>query len=573
MKNIFLHTSLVAALLLLMACSNDNNEKPDNNGEINASQAVEFKVDFADFNAEQELNVTRSNNQETKLEQKIVDLGNGVLAQVTLQRDTVKAANQAATRALPNDTYTMLAYDRDTHLLKGEVTGKVTSNYFFTPTSKKLMLTAGNYDFVLFNSKVSRNGDNLTVTRANAATALIGRTTQEIKEGQGKNYVSFNMKHVGAKVKIKLTGYMPCTDVKATLTSINSTDVPGNSVYNAATDTWNTGSGEAASANTTYATSVEEYINYTYITTSNEAIPFVASTDVSKLKLTFISGNIYKQNMASAELTFSPKTTLKLEKNGAYILNVKLMYSFLYLMSDGKTGYLPETIYGGGTKKPIAVVVDKVGKIAVALKHAVNNFDNSENLGLHKGTNYFAWCRWKSRETGKDYWSLQVNTHMSLYPKDALNVNATSGYEETWNASYSNNNVDGNKVKGLNPDFQAFYGAAHYDPGVPVTGTNIGKWYLPSYSDVKWLVSLGFGNKDAITEVQKSYFNNYYWNLADAAFTSVGGERLTNIYTSTETYNHNWSTVAVGDVNFNTAEWDFNSKGYPRLVRPFVNYQ
>lgn len=573
MKNIFLHTSLVAALLLLMACSNDNNEKPDNNGEINASQAVEFKVDFADFNAEQELNVTRSNNQETKLEQKIVDLGNGVLAQVTLQRDTAKAANQAATRALPNDTYTMLAYDHDTHLLKGEVTGKVTSNYFFTPTSKKLMLTAGNYDFVLFNSKVSRNGDNLTVTRANAATALIGRTTQEIKEGQGKNYVSFNMKHVGAKVKIKLTGYMPCTDVKATLTSINSTDVPGNSVYNAATDTWNTGSGEAASANTTYATSVEEYINYTYITTSNEAIPFVASTDVSKLKLTFISGNIYKQNMASAELTFSPKTTLKLEKNGAYILNVKLMYSFLYLMSDGKTGYLPETIYGGGTKKPIAVVVDKVGKIAVALKHAVNNFDNSENLGLHKGTNYFAWCRRKSRETGKDYWSLQVNTHMSLYPKDALNVNATSGYEETWNASYSNNNVDGNKVKGLNPDFQAFYGAAHYDPGVPVTGTNIGKWYLPSYSDVKWLVSLGFGNKDAITEVKKTYLNNYYWNLADAAFTSVGGERLTNIYTSTETYNHNWSTVAVGDVSFYTAEWDFNNKGYPSFVRPFVNYQ
>ena len=90
---------------------------------------------------------------------------------------------------------------------------------------------------------------------------------------------------------------------------------------------------------------------------------------------------------------------------------------------------------------------------------------------------------------------------------------------------------------------------------------------------MKWLVSLGFGNKDAITEVQKNYFNNYYWNLADAAFTSVGGERLTNIYTSTETYNHNWSTVAVGDVSFNTAEWSFNNKGYPRLVRPFVNYQ
>lgn len=557
MKNIFLHTSLVAALLLLMACSKDNNEKLDNNGEINASQAVEFKVDFADFNAKQELNVTRSNNQETKLEQKIVDLGNGVLAQVTLQRDTAKAANQAATRALPNDTYTMLAYDHDTHLLKGEVTGKVTSNYFFTPTSKKLMLTAGNYDFVLFNSKVSRNGDNLTVTRANAATALIGRTTQEIKEGQGKNYVSFNMKHVGAKVNIRLTGDMPCTDVKATLTSINSTDVPGSSVYNAATDTWNTGSGEAASAATTYATSVEEYINYTYITTSNEAIPFVASTDVSKLKLTFTSGNIYKQNMASAELTFSPKTTLKLEKNGAYILNINLMYNFLYLMSNGDVGSFFETTYGGGTKTPVGIVVSQNKHFAIALNNA-------------NGGNRYIWDphTFYNKSNNRAY-EIPNEIHN---PKEAFND--MDGYKYTWEGAGSAN---GSTIKANEQTrYPAFYYAAHYNPGVSLTSTLIGKrWYLPAVGEwVAVFTSLMFGDPSQLTV----YYNEYpcYTRALNNAFKKVGGELPDGSWLSTEfnvTYNGvGYSNAAV--ISFRTDRTSFGSttKYDDRYIRPFIKY-
>ena len=32
-------------------------------------------------------------------------------------------------------------------------------------------------------------------------------------------------------------------------------------------------------------------------------------------------------------------------------------------------------------------------------------------------------------------------------------------------------------------NYPAFYAAAHYDAGVPITGANIGKWYLPSIGE------------------------------------------------------------------------------------------
>ena len=74
----FLSTILGSTLLILAAaCSNDDNKTTDKE-QVNAAQAIEFKVDFADYNAEQDVNVTRAGNQEVKLEQQTVDLGNGI---------------------------------------------------------------------------------------------------------------------------------------------------------------------------------------------------------------------------------------------------------------------------------------------------------------------------------------------------------------------------------------------------------------------------------------------------------------------------------------------------------------
>ncbi|WP_082627455.1 fimbrillin family protein [Hoylesella enoeca] len=546
----FLSVILGSALLILAACSNDDNKMTDE-GQVSATQAIEFKVDFADYNAEQEVGVTRA-NKEVKLEQQMVDLGNGTLAQCTLQRDTTKQTKSAATRALANDTYTMLAYDASTHAYKGDITGTVTGGVFTaTSANQDIALTPGTYDFVLYNSKVTRSGNNLTVNRADADAALIGRTQQVITATPHKQKVPFTMKHVGAKVKIKLTGYMDFPAVTATLASVNATDVPGSSIYDASTGTWTAGTGTTVSTNTTFNASTEtKYYSDTYTSTSNEETMFMPATDVSKLKLTFNSGNIYRSNMANAGLTFKPASTLKFEQNGAYVLNVKLMYRFLYLMSDGTTGFINETTYGGGTKTPIAVVLSRSNRMAVALKDIY-------------GGGY-----WHSGTFGT------FNTHQAGTADNALNAGATSGRDETWDASYSTGTIG---VKATNPSFPAFKAAAEYDPGVTYTGTPALQWYLPSFSDFKWLYTLGFGDKTAVT---KQYGIPYYWygSLADVAFTQVGGTALTHTlwyWSSTEI-----NTVYAAPVGFrkemvgwyNNIPGDGNKLSHRYCIRSFVAY-
>ena len=572
-KQIFLGAAL---LLLTASCSNNDTTSEDEKGKVNVAQAVDFAVDFADYNAEQEVGVTRAGeaNKEEKLEQQAVDLGNGVLAMCTLQRDTTqqtKQERQAATRALADDTYTMLAYDAATHAFKGEMTGTV-SGGAFTPADaqKRILLEPGTYDFVLFNSKVSRSGNNLTVNRSDAANAMIGRTQQTINPTPKQQQVAFTLKHAGAKVKIQVIGYMDFSGVTATLESVNATDIPGSSVYDATTGTWTVGTGTAISANTTYGAAQQLLIGgdnqFLYAANSNEEIAFMPATDISKLKLSFTAGSIYKINMANKGLIFNPTSLLKLEQNGAYVLNVNLVYNFLYLMSDGTTDFVNSTQYtrlrqsDGITKRyvdksghilttpkiPIAIVVSQSRRMAVALKKANN------------GARTY-WC------TGSNNIYTPVNTHNVSNLVDAF-ANPTSGYEETWNAAYSIGSVG---VKATNPDFHAFRAAATYNPGAAITGSNISRWFLPSFSEFKLLFSaLGFGDNTAVTQIFTNY--SWYYRLFDFAYTQVGADRISyfTFWTSSENDTHA-GTVTLTQVG---AQWGRYFKDSDYFVLPFVKY-
>lgn len=546
---------LALSLFSLTACNNDENKANESN-VVDVAKAIDFKVDFADYNESQDLDVTRA-NKETKLEEKTIVFDNGILAKYSLQRDTTKQSRKAVTRVLPDDTYTMMAYDAATHAFKGAMTGTIVSGAFTSADAKKrLILNPGTYDFVLFNSKVSRSGNNLTVERTDAADALIGRTQQIIYAYPNKQQVSFVMKHVGAKVKIKLTSYMPSTGATSKLESINATDVPSSSVYDASTGKWSVGTGQAVSANITYGTTSQE--SNKYITKSNEETAFMPATDISKLKLTFTAGTIYNLNMTGGTITFNPATELKLEHNGAYILNVNLLYNFLYLMSDGTTGFLSETTFGGGTKTPIAVVLSRSKHMAVALKNA--------NNGARVN-----WCTQKH-----NYDQNITNTHYVADLKTALTTNITSGYDETYDPSYSTSIVQGDKRKGFNSDFPAFTAAVNYDPGVPYTGLKPIKWYLPSYSDWKWFYQvLGGGKASNVTAIMVGY--QWYEALVNLAFTQVGIPAYSlqsDIHTSTEGRYKAYTGHMY--ISGGTILWRYYDKWKPSgwaYVRPFVRYE
>ena len=249
------------------------------------------------------------------------------------------------------------------------------------------------------------------------------------------------------------------------------------------------------------------------------------STDVSKLKLTFTAGNIYKQNMANASLTFNPKTSLQLEQNGAYVLNVKLMYNFLYLFSDGSTGFINETTYGGApaatAKTPVAVVLSRSKRMAIALKKNTMTLDE----------NYFTrWLAYNSTHVlsysraSPDV--IEMNT--PLY-KALLESPEISGKKLTWDPAYTSVYVHGEKVKAKRQDYPAFYIAGHYDPGVAYSGSPALVWYLPTLTD--WLyayTALGFGDKSKIVEqTYRRVKGGWYGELANIAFKQVGGDAIT----------------------------------------------
>lgn len=544
-KNTILSTFLGAALLTFAAaCSNDREETKEK--EINTAQAIEFKVSVGGYNADQEVGTSRAAGKEAKVVQQTVDLGDGLEAEYTLQRDAAVQEEAAATRALGDGTYTMLVYDAASHAFKGELTGTVVAGTFqSTSTNQSVYLTAGRYDFVLFNNKFTRSGNTLTVTRADAGKALIGRTTQNIADTPKKQTVQFALKHPAAQVKIKLTSDIPGEDLKAKLEGLDATAVPGSASYDAPSGTWTAGAGEAVLSNLTFGN--VKFVNGSYETRSNEGTLFLLNTDVRKLKLTFTAGRIYNTDLANKSFTFA--NALNLELNGAYTLNVNLKFGgHQYLFTDGTVGGYKEYLNG---KTPAGVVVDKVNKIAIALKDAADN------------GNGIMWCE-------NLYQSKTTNTHSVSDLSLALTAPShTSGYKETWNPRYSTT-LNGRPigVKGTSPSFPAFTAAARYGQaaGTPASW----KWFLPSYADWKAAFAiLGLGNSNQVNVAGRRY--TWYGGTADKLFKQAGGMPITNkhYWTSTEYLDHHAGTV---NPTSNGMAWYSQTKGSYAKVRAFVKY-
>ena len=543
---------------LFAACGSDDNAKPDTEkGKIDINQSIEFRVNLADYNSDKEVLSRNANNQNVDtLRPKAIDLGNGILAQMTIQRDTAKTNQLATTRALENGTYTMLAYQGG--VLKGEQTGTVIYGMFRVTSQSPggfhgMRLEPGTYDFVLFNDKVTRSGSNLTVRKENAATALIGRTTATVNSTQNVQEIAFQMKHAASRVRFKLTGFTPLTNLTGNFWSNNYT--PTSSVYNISTGTWTVATTEGTSMPYTFSatTTVDENNMYNGTTDYQYYLPAIDKSDMHYQ----FKGKIYNQNFQFSKiLSSSEYNTLALDPNSSYLVTIKLTYAFLYLMTNGDIGTYKDTYFGGGTNTPIAVVVSRARFMAVALKDV-----------SYKA----AWCN-----NVHNYTMKQLNTYTAQGAVGAgFTVLQTSGYSETWDASHSTNAVVGNKVKGLNPDFPAFYAAAHFNPGIGYTGSPALQWYLASFSDWKWAFStLGLGDH---TQIKSTGDYNWYQTLAHAAFTQVGGTafKLNNIYmTSTEYGGFGFGELLMSDGSIGWYQQMKLLVPYPTgYVRPFVKYK
>lgn len=554
-KYIFLCVAML--LFMITSCSHDNNSDE-------LTSRVRFGFTNEDFGEDEVLTRTGAVAKEPQT----INIGD-CEAEITVENEPViKKTRGAQTNA--NGHYTIRAYQGSS--LKDEMSGTFSGGTFTPDVSSKarLQLPHGTYELVAFNDDVTTSGNNLVVSRDKAATAMMGTQTVNITDDNDL-YVQFTMKHVGCRLRTQFVcqKHIP-NNITATLEAVAANVIPTSVTYDPTTKAYTGNPGTITSEANNSAASTEEKFDasyygqrYSYTSTSDYHY-FLPTTAGSKLKLTGISaGTVFWKPIPTFNIA-QLNATLQMQPNKSYVVKIKLTPSYSYLMSDGSVGHFKDTTFGGGSKTPIAIVIDADNFMAMGLK----------TLALSGGV-YSSWCDggWP-----KHYYDNQTNTHMATV-NDALGSQATSGLEETWNPAYSTNLV-GNyygdtKVKGNNPNFRAIYAAAHYDPGVTYTGTPALVWYLPSLSDFQKCNTLGFQETVSYTgPMGQTFYSTYCYNyLLAKAFQQVGGDNpLQLFWTSTETYPSYAGTYYFSNNQMNPGSADKQS--YVRKdVLSFVKYK
>ena len=564
-KQYFLAIAMFMLLTVFAACSSDDN-LDNGKGKVDVASKFEFPVTFADYNSDVQVGNTRAAaNSSDTLKHEFVNMGNGIVADVTLQRDKENLSGNpdksASTRTLPNSDYTMLAYQGG--VLKGELKGVISGGSFYPNAGdpESMSLAPGNYDFVLYStSYFTRSGNNLTLTNANEY-AILGRTNYTVTATPQKQKVSFAMKHTAARVRVKFNTYVKVqpSNINVGFSAANPAEVPSSAVYDAATGTWSTsGTGGSFGFGGSSAWTESGSVPYSY--TSPDYSYIFPGSNITNLKATFGNTTIYTENLYGKSLTFALTPVLASVANGSYLISITFHYNFLYLMTDGTTGLFSETTFGGGTKTPIAVVISQSKKLAAALEEVSSDYQNYSGV-VNSGVINIPWSPWESGST--------------------FTADGADGYKFTWEASGS---ADGTTIKANEQTrFPAFYSAAHYTPTLPagktLTGSIVGKkWFLPSLGEVLKIYgalkdidpagglysrSMGGGMMDLNYWQWGLYSEGHLSGMAPMAFVQVNGvSPVSLMMTSSQ------SSTGAGIA----ADYHVEIGGYSQTVRPFIHY-
>ena len=577
-KHKFLRLFGIALLSAAIAsCSNDIEQKAD--GKVDMRETATFKLNFANYNEDKDVSGTRAGKEATpdSFKLKPIELGNGILACPTLVKDK-QAERKPATRSLGNEDYTMLAYKGG--VLVGEMTGTasdVGGTATFTPTSsnESISLTPGTYDFVCYTTNyVTRSGDEITVGRNYADKALIGRAAGVVVSGV-KQEIPFTMKHVAARVRIKVRAWKSFNASTADLRGI-ANDLPQKAVYNASTGVYGYTQG-----------AVSGYYNlpastpglYPFQESVSDYQYFMPGTDPSKLKIK-IYGTFYNAYM-NDYFNVKPDAAFTFNENESYTLRFDLLYDYLYLFSDGTIGHFTETTQGGGTKTAIGIVVSRSKRLAMALNEVGYTYSGS----LVDPSFWHPTPPANQYDINNTKWFLNSN---GGGPGWSSLINDENGYAYTWLGSGSS---DGTTIKATakdpgtgKPVFPAFYYAAHYNEELTAQGITLapnvgaGKWFLPTFAQFyKAYVNLAFADNLPIslpfgTSESEGTISNMDKNMIDQAISQVNGYPLNSSYMATSSVVDTYS--GIGFVTFYTTN-SWITTGGPIInggVRPFITY-
>lgn len=590
-KRVYLSALFSAMFLILFsACSSDENM--DKGQTVDVAKNIIFKMNFVDYNAGDSIEGKTRASQTEPAKKQIIPMGD-FFAEVSLERDTAKASKKeqaATTRALADGKYHLYAYQGTTQ--KGMMTGTMASNTF-TPDGgiDGMSLLPGTYTFICVNDDVDVSGSLWKISRSKIETARMGIAENVVITPTPKlQKVTFDMKHVGSRVRVQVTMQnFFYENLLGTLSSTN--DIPQTATFDPSTRSFTSYGDDAA---------YSENINFNDIHRKSHSY-FFPSTNLSDFKLTLNSGKVYRIPITTARnFTFPSAPTTQM--NGSYVLNITLMYNYIYLYSDGTTGQYTDPDFSSHT--PIGLVVSRSKRLAVALKNAF--------VEDHHGfsVNYY------SPVAPQKPWSIKTNTQSNTTMSNSLSNNLAdfNGEAYTYEATYSTDGI----IKGQDAtNYPAFYAAAHYDPGVPVA-PHLKKWFLPTAGEWNlYYKNMMLTNKDLTASENWTggiNFNNGYgtwiWFPDDYGFQRGGGKPLSDSFvvsddgpfrrglsyylSSSECTASNFYALEFGGVNSIYGIWPFPrafgldqmdkdrlvprsrgygfTTGYSYCVRPFIHY-
>ena len=497
----------LAGLLLLSACSSEEN-MADTGNKIDVAKGIHFQFTEEAF-VPGEVAAAKQGTR-AMAEPQEIDLGNGIIAEATLEPDTAGCAQTRAGNPIPDGTYKIYAIDAGGTRHDG-LTGTMT-NGVFTP-SGHWELETGTYTFVCINSAVTDNGNELYMQLNDEdGMPLIGVSDPVTVTNPYDVFVSFVMRHQQARIRYQFVSYTEPIE------SPSLTGLYGNTEYNVGSayfdlkgnrlmkygnyPGWMHYPSNVIHLNQAYQPSSIAK-EYTYTTDY-----ILWSPDYAAATYYTIQGTLYGRTLWSNKMVpLGP-----FQKNHSYICKVKFKNKDpWYLYSDGTIGSLAKR----GSRTPIAVVLDEKTTTTDGLAVALKSTSSS--------------CMWNDDAT------TIVNPH-AFTNFDAA-IADMDGYRWTYESDGSADHIAKADVAVKDGKYNAFYQAIHYNAGVPLTfsGGKTGKWFLPSLGQVHHLVlKIGKGNMSAENNPSKLGSGIYKIDPLETSFINAGGTFGYNFWTSTE---------------------------------------
>ena len=498
--------------LVLTACSKDAID----NGHANAVEIDNITITEEPFEPE---TPAKSSAKQTRAAQapQIVDLGDGLIAEVSLTEDAHEETPVRTRAAIADGHYTIYASIPggampNTGILKATLSGTVQGGKFVRDASSSPMrLDPGTYTFVCVNDALPLTSGGFEL-KNDLDNPMMATVTMPISGDFVE--IPFVMKHRElCRVRFRITSYTAeghGITGKLSFSSIpfiHYLDIEGRwfGSYPAAFTSGTYTFAESPVTTSAYTQIIKRTTDYRY---------FLYGAQGASTHFTIDGGSIYGKSLAGK--SFPLTAIANLQQNKSYTCNIKLKPAVLYLFQDGTVGTLAEK----GSRTPIGVVAREKTATQEGIAAGLDIIKKESNPTYD----------WED-ESVTGHSGIQLNT--TVYNGLHDGQNDMNGYKWTWDANSTTDHVVRAEEQAKYP---AFYMAGHYRPSVAVTGENIGKWYIPAMGEVVQLFKR-FGKVTiSATEPWRGAFSMQEADLKKAikAFSDVNCNiKTTFLWTST----------------------------------------